>query len=600
MKLLPKTALVVAVAVTVGLAVILTIAGTVLRGDVERQQESAAHHDGQRVADLMADDLADLEWTARELTDITHVLFFAGNGSDASGADLDPNQTQAVFQSVFLGGGVDGAYFRSNDIDWFGVGFDVQDPALFVDPPEALNRSLQHSTLMQQRSVGAAASAVLRAGDTVHLVASYPLFSPDGASMLAVSRTIDDAYLADLADRAHEEVQVCPWLACFDARHDVWGVAADGVHVTSHGATHTVAFRLDGADGEPVALAHFHQPSSLIQESDRSMAFFIGTSLIVSGLLLGVALWILRVTVTGRVDRLSRGMRRIARGNHLDERADETGDDEVSRLAGSFNHLMDSLERKTRRLEQSNQDLEGFAHVVSHDLKAPLSTFNLNLHLLAKQAAASGDPDARTRVQRMRSQVRSMEERIDAILAYSRHQSSALDRRPIAGDTLVQRVLGDLESVIEETGARIQVDPLPELHGDPNQLAQVLQNLLSNAIKFHRPERPPTIHVHAVRRPRGWMIHVDDDGVGFHDDDRPTMFRAFGRLDETADRDGHGIGLATCARIMDLHGGRLMARGRPGRGARFTMCLPVDDARPNRPPRPRRARARPRFSAPQA
>ncbi len=153
---------------------------------------------------------------------------------------------------------------------------------------------------------------------------------------------------------------------------------------------------------------------------------------------------------------------------------------------------------------------------------------------------------------------------------------------------IVSEVLTDLEVAIQETDARVSVEPLPEVVADPSQLGILFQNLVANAIKFRRPgERPtvriltlePTVDEHGatVRR-----IAVEDDGIGFEQQYAERIFTPFQRLHGRNEYEGSGVGLALCRRIAEHHNGWITAEGVPGEGSRFTVALPM----PHNPGKP--------------
>jgi signal transduction histidine kinase len=152
---------------------------------------------------------------------------------------------------------------------------------------------------------------------------------------------------------------------------------------------------------------------------------------------------------------------------------------------------------------------------------------------------------------------------------------------------VAQEVLSDLEVRVEQTGARVEIGPLPTIEGDPTQLRQLFQNVIGNALKFHRPETPPRITVAAsapsVEKPPSGeghpieVVHIDisDNGIGFDEVYRDRIFQPFQRLHGRGEYDGTGIGLAICRRIVERHCGSIVASGTPNAGSRFRITLPV-------------------------
>lgn len=582
LNLWAKTLIIMSATVLLGTTAMFAVAGTVLIEDYKRVEEDAARGDAQRVLDAVANDLLRLGFSAQEVSDVASVIFVGGENADM-------NQTLPVFLSLFTANQVDAVFARFGDPpQFFGVGFDRHNMS-FGEPPAALNASIAQQGLWDPPAGGAmatrATSDIVVAGGRAYLAASYSLLIPPellpspeyGSASLMLVRSVDDLYANDLGLRTGEELRIHPW---DPASAQAAGLAADTVALDRPDWDHmTIRVRLDDADGQPAFIAALAQDRTVFAQGIDSMTFFFVASLAIAVFFLAVGLLVVRFLVTNRVQHLDARIQAIQEGSDLAARADETGDDEVSRLAQDFNALMDVLQKRRDELEKSNDDLQSFARVVTHDLKSPLSTFALNLRLLRMQADAEGDEKEMERIARMERQVTKMADRIDAILAYSRSRAAALDMGPVPLEPVIADVIQDLAAEIGTSGAELRIESLPTVKGDASQLAQVFQNLLSNAVKFTKPDQSPRVRVWSEPSRTGWAIHVEDQGIGFLPEEVDQLFKPFSRLQNGADREGHGVGLASCARIMERHGGRLHAQGFPGKGARFTMLLrAVDDA----------------------
>jgi light-regulated signal transduction histidine kinase (bacteriophytochrome) len=160
------------------------------------------------------------------------------------------------------------------------------------------------------------------------------------------------------------------------------------------------------------------------------------------------------------------------------------------------------------------------------------------------------------------------------LLAYSRVSTRTEELSPTSSQEALDFALKNLGSAIDQSGAAVTHDPLPVVRADKTQLTQVFQNVVGNALKFRDPDRPPRIHV-AVRQEQGkWLFSVADNGVGFEQQYEEKMFVIFQRLHGRGNYPGTGIGLAICRRIIERHGGRIWARGEPGKGSTFFFTLP--------------------------
>lgn len=239
------------------------------------------------------------------------------------------------------------------------------------------------------------------------------------------------------------------------------------------------------------------------------------------------------------------------------------------------------LRKYAAQLEWRNRELQEFAYVASHDLQEPLRKVQMFGDMLMRETGASLSDKSMDYLKRIIQSARRMQDLIKDLLDYSR--TSTTDE-PFGMMDLQQplgRALANLEAAIRQAGARIKVDHLPRIEGDPNQMAQLFQNLVGNALKFRLPGRLPTIEIYGRRSESSrqnnngfWDICVKDDGIGFDEQYLDQIFRPFVRLHGRNEYEGTGIGLAICEKIAGRHGGRITARSAPGRGSTFIVTLP--------------------------
>ena len=235
------------------------------------------------------------------------------------------------------------------------------------------------------------------------------------------------------------------------------------------------------------------------------------------------------------------------------------------------------LKLTQQRLERSNQELESFAYVASHDLQEPLRKIHTFGERLKATSADTLGPEGRDYVERMQKAASRMRGLIDDLLAFARVSSKARPFTPVNLGTVAREVLGDLETLVEQTGASVTLGELPVLEADPLQMRQLLQNLLANALKFRREGVPPLLSVRATVHPRAQRceLEVEDNGIGFDQKYAERIFSVFQRLHGRDQYEGTGIGLAICRKIADRHGGVITARGTPGVGSIFHVSLPL-------------------------
>jgi light-regulated signal transduction histidine kinase (bacteriophytochrome) len=234
-----------------------------------------------------------------------------------------------------------------------------------------------------------------------------------------------------------------------------------------------------------------------------------------------------------------------------------------------------SLHEHAVQLERSNRELEHFAHIASHDLQEPLRKIQAFGERLATRYAPALDKRGIDFVERMAAAASRMSQLIDDLLTYSRVSTQPRPFAPVDVGAVVADVVSDLEPRIRASGACVEVGPLPTLDADAVLLRQLFQNLVANALKFCRPDVAPRVEIALVDAAAAEVtMAVADNGIGFDDRYAERMFGMFERLNGRSEFEGSGIGLAVCRRIVERHGGRISAHGKPGEGARFTVTLP--------------------------
>lgn len=232
---------------------------------------------------------------------------------------------------------------------------------------------------------------------------------------------------------------------------------------------------------------------------------------------------------------------------------------------------LNQVESLRADLERSNDRLAAFAGQVTHDLKTPLTTMSLSLELIRDELedGASAE-DVLPLISRALGGSERMTTMIEDVLAFARLGTS-IDPTPVDLAKVVAEVVADLASDLDDV--KLIIDELPTVPGDEAQLRSLLQNLLSNAVKFRSPDRPPAVTVTSSRVGSRWRIEVIDNGIGIPAEQRYRVFEPLVRLDKRIN--GVGIGLATCRRVVDSHGGVIsVTTPESGEGAAFWVELP--------------------------
>lgn len=225
------------------------------------------------------------------------------------------------------------------------------------------------------------------------------------------------------------------------------------------------------------------------------------------------------------------------------------------------------------QLEKSNQELERFAYIASHDLQEPLRAISSYTDLLARRYQGKLDEDADDFIFFIVDGAARMKQLIDDLLEYSRVETRGKPFTETDTAQLLERVLAALQVAIQESGAEISFNGMPKLKADPTQLAQLFQNLIGNAIKF-RGEQPLKIEIGTEKEGKEWHFTVRDNGIGIEDQYFEKIFLVFHRLHCREEYPGTGIGLAICKRIVERHGGTIWVESEIGVGSDFHFTLP--------------------------
>jgi PAS domain S-box-containing protein len=233
-----------------------------------------------------------------------------------------------------------------------------------------------------------------------------------------------------------------------------------------------------------------------------------------------------------------------------------------------------TLEAKAHELSRSNQELEQFAYVASHDLQEPLRMVSNYTQLLGRRYKDQLDADANEFIDFAVDGAKRMQELIHDLLTYARVGTRGKQFKRMPAAEIVADALANLSSAIEDTKARVIVDELPSILCDGSQLVQVFQNLIANAIKFSRPGEPPLVHISATRIDEAWLMAVSDNGIGIEPKYFDRIFQMFQRLHTRQEYAGTGIGLALCKKIVERHGGRIRVESTRGEGTTFAFSIP--------------------------
>ena len=236
------------------------------------------------------------------------------------------------------------------------------------------------------------------------------------------------------------------------------------------------------------------------------------------------------------------------------------------------------LQQLNQELTRSNQDLEQFAYVVSHDLQQPLQSITGFAEIiLSLKDQINLEQEADEYITPILAEGIKMQDFIQSLLNYSRVGLNKGEFYVVDFNLVVAETLLKLRQLIKNTGAVIHYSDLPHIPANSLQIGQLFQNLISNAIKYRHQDRPVNIRVVAEEQSEEYLFSIEDNGIGIDPQYYDKLFQVFQQLPTQENHDGHGIGLATCKKIVERHHGKIWLDSQLGKGTTFYFTIPIQE-----------------------
>lgn len=247
----------------------------------------------------------------------------------------------------------------------------------------------------------------------------------------------------------------------------------------------------------------------------------------------------------------------------------------MARIENQLNiqRLQRQLLEQNDELVRSNRELEQFAYVVSHDLQQPLQSITGFAKLLLLRYEDSLDEPAIAYLHRMMDSGSRMQRLIQDLLAYAQVNKQEQPFESVDCNRVLEQVLDNLQAAIAEKNVVLTYDPLPTVVGSEVKLIQLFQNLIGNAIKFTHPGVTPHVSISVMQQDTKWLFSIHDNGIGIDAQNLEKVFDVFHRVHSTKDYPGTGIGLATCKKIVEIHGGYIWVESQLNAGTTFYFTL---------------------------
>lgn len=244
----------------------------------------------------------------------------------------------------------------------------------------------------------------------------------------------------------------------------------------------------------------------------------------------------------------------------------------LRRLEEHESELEQTVAARTLALARSNQKLQQFAYLTSHDLQEPLRTIRSFSSLLQTEHAAQLDEEAARALTFIEKSAGRMSDMVNDLLEHSRIGGEDTVEDVDLG-AMLDDVLADMTATLEASGAQVRVGPMPTLRTHASAARILFQNLISNGIKFAREDAPARVQIEATEAGGGWRFRVADNGIGIDPKHHEKVFQVFKRVHKRDRYEGTGIGLAHCAKVVALHGGEIEIESELGAGATFSFTL---------------------------
>ncbi len=539
-----KKTLLIAVVAIVGLfMVIYAISSTIINDSFIKLEAQSTQRNVERVNDAISADLSALDSKTGDWANWDEAYTFV-NGENPEFINKNPTDTSFTELNINLM-----LFINSTGKVVFAKAFDLENETE-IPVPESLQEHLfPDDILLKHSTIESDVSGIVLLPEGPMLIVSRPILTGEGkgpiSGTLIFGHYLNSIEIKRLSEITHLSVLVQKYN---DSRMPSDFIAAQGylsenkifIHPLSADsiAGYTI---LRDVYGNPALIMRVDTPREIYGQGMTSMNYFL-FSLLAIGIVFSAAVGLL-----------------------------------LNKLILSQSTLQENekkLKETLNELTRSNEELEQFVHLTAHDLQEPLRMVVCYVQLLEQRYKGRLDPDADEFIGYAAGGAKRMSKMLNDLLTYSSFDKSSGRPALIDCESVLDHALMNLALAIKESGAEITHDPMPNIWADETQLVHVFQNLIENAIKF-RGEARPRIHIWVEKKENEWLFSVSDNGIGIDPEYFERIFIISQRLYPKDRYPGTGIGLATCKKIIERHGGRIWVESEPGKGSTFYFTIPV-------------------------
>jgi signal transduction histidine kinase len=458
-----------------------------------------------------------------------------------------------------------------------GSGYDFQKKSE-IPLPDSLSKVLGRiAAAVNGRRGDPGREGIFSLPEGLFLVATHPVLRSDGSGPAAGSifmvRRVDEAFLARISSQAGIPVSLLP----LNSSEVPARLLIEAEETGRRGDYRIEGDQIAGflllkdMNGIPIGAMKFLLPRQIYDQGRRTLTIFVALFVFFSVGIIAIVLFLLDKVVLSRLSRLSAEVQAISASEDLGRRVTVDGRDELATLENKVNLFLSALQKSTGKLKAANQELQDFAYVVSHDLKAPLRGISTLAGWISTDNRESLDEEGKEKLELLLVRVRRMNDLIDGILKYSRVGRSREEAIPVDCNSLVAETV-DLLAPGENFTVTVQ-EGLPTVTADRTKLGEVFQNLISNAIKYiDKPHGQ--IRIGCDPDGKGWRFFVADNGPGIEEKYHEKVFQIFQTLGSKDTPGSTGVGLAVVKKIVEQMGGEIWIESCSGQGTTFFFTIP--------------------------
>ncbi len=411
-------------------------------------------------------------------------------------------------------------------------------------------------------------------------ITAHPILRTDGSGpfvgTLIMAHVLDEHFLGDIFSVAGHVVRITE-ANLADCGTDDY----DDTYITNYpGGAYSVCKEIRTVYGDIDYVLQLITPDFVGRHNKKYDTIIVSLILAVSAFGFVLMLFMIMKIVVTPIRSLEQHIRRISSSKSLELVPVGKSKDEIAILAAEFNNMVMQLkkdhqlrEQMNLKLQESNSNLRQFAHSVSHDLKEPLRTITSYLQLI--ELTTKPDGEIAEYMGYVMSASKRMYEMINDLLEYSKSSSMDYPLKQCDVEGVVKNILAELDLIMQESRAVVDLKPLPEVLGYEPLLNQIFRNLITNAVKYRRPGVAPQIEIGCNIVEGVKTFYIKDNGKGIDSHYYKKIFEMFERLEHDS-KSGTGLGLAICKKVAERHNGEIWVESKEGEGSTFFFTIKTE------------------------